>query len=405
MKTLAVILAFIVYHLVVLNYAALVFDNKRNLKKIVIATTILNSLCIFFFYDKTTVHSEFLLMIGYGIVYLATFYYMSKRRVLVALFGMLAFSLNLFSRRIIFFSLFAVLFKMRIEEVYNSETLKFWANILPFLIAAPYISTTRKFLKKQYLDMMLSNKKNLGFAVAIMGMVYLFLVVMLQFMGTNTQDTGLILLYLIIGLVSSISYLMAMSYSFIFSRLELHVIRYETLKQNVSFEKKEVEMLESISTIDKATGLKNRQIARDVLEDFIKSKTPCHVIFVDMDGLKMVNDVYGHAEGDFYIQSVAFVLSEIFSDEIISREGGDEFLIVGEGENHYIFTEKTVRAFQRISEISKKYNKEYSTSISYGIIFVDAQNSLTAEEIISNADSKMYEFKKSRKLERKNHRR
>ena len=93
--------------------------------------------------------------------------------------------------------------------------------------------------------------------------------------------------------------------------------------------------LEMLSSTDILTGLKNRNSMNTVISDIeagrLRLKTPCAMVFADLNGLKRVNDEEGHTAGDALLKRAAAVLRGTFPDADVFREGGDEFLILAPG--------------------------------------------------------------------------
>ena len=151
---------------------------------------------------------------------------------------------------------------------------------------------------------------------------------------------------------------------------------------------------------DELTGLYNRRFVNERLSsDIVKSKMeglPLSVIFLDVDNLKEVNDVYGHIYGDRTLIEVANTLLNCIRADTdwVARFGGDEFLICLNNTVGEIAYQIAERIRNRIGGKAISYQgKEIHTTVSLGIHTVFG-NALTAEELISLADSRMYEAKR-----------
>jgi len=122
------------------------------------------------------------------------------------------------------------------------------------------------------------------------------------------------------------------------------------------------------------------------------------VMFMDMDGLKHINDTYGHQEGDIAISVIAGVLKDTLREEdIIGRLGGDEFVVLSS-----IKSNKDGKALiKRIRKNLNKYNKEkhhlYNVSASIGSIVLEDTSNECFETAVLSADSVMYKEKKEKK--------
>lgn len=125
------------------------------------------------------------------------------------------------------------------------------------------------------------------------------------------------------------------------------------------------------------------------------------ISFIDMDGLKIINDSYGHKEGDFALQRLAAVISECCtSGQICARFGGDEFIILGAGFNEDD-AEALERAFvKQLSDINHILHKPYELSASVGTYIAHVQPGVTLFNMITTADEMMYEKKKKKKTSR-----
>ncbi|MEK6263244.1 MAG: GGDEF domain-containing protein [Clostridium sp.] len=118
--------------------------------------------------------------------------------------------------------------------------------------------------------------------------------------------------------------------------------------------------------------------------------------FGDLNGLKIINDTYGHKEGDGAILAAALIIKESFGPaDIVSRIGGDEFLIITANKS-------TKEEINKISENIKynfdKYNsiskKPYKLSISLGFSVYTPKAKLSFDQLIQGADKELYKQKK-----------
>lgn len=154
----------------------------------------------------------------------------------------------------------------------------------------------------------------------------------------------------------------------------------------------ENERYKHIALHDELTGLKNRTaFEKDIKE--LKSKDLC-CISVDANNLKKVNDNIGHKYGDILLKTIADALKEVFGDNVY-RLGGDEFevLLVGEGE---VAVKHKINAVKKLlEEQEKEIDEEFEISAAIGVSFSNGTN--TINEMLEEADHKMYEDKKSYK--------
>jgi len=99
--------------------------------------------------------------------------------------------------------------------------------------------------------------------------------------------------------------------------------------RDVTQEKQQREEIEYIMSHDSMTGLYNRWYMEELLNRYDQQDNTCALIMGDLNGLKLVNDAFGHYEGDKFIRKIAAILKRCSSmRDIVSRWGGDEFLIL-----------------------------------------------------------------------------
>lgn len=163
-----------------------------------------------------------------------------------------------------------------------------------------------------------------------------------------------------------------------------------------AFERHGLQMaLRKESTIDELTGLANRRGFLMLAEQhaMLAKRTGEHfvVAFIDMDGLKPINDKLGHQAGDAAIAETAEVLRVCFrGSDILGRLGGDEFaaLLPATDDN----SEASIRQRLQLElEVrNAKPDRRYSLCISVGIVRTDGQHSFSVEEMLAQADALMY---------------
>ncbi len=155
---------------------------------------------------------------------------------------------------------------------------------------------------------------------------------------------------------------------------------------------------ETLATHDTLTGLPNRMLFRDRLEQSLirarRSGTLVGVMFIDLDRFKRVNDTLGHASGDQLICEVARRLkSSAREEDVVARLGGDEFVLVINGAadvNGLLrVVEKTLAAVAEPCVIS---GRELFCSCSIGIS-VYPNDGLTPDDLLKHADTAMYHAK------------
>ena len=158
--------------------------------------------------------------------------------------------------------------------------------------------------------------------------------------------------------------------------------------------------LDTLSKSDGLTGILNRRGFFDAAEEFIAKNEggdrEIIVAYIDMNNLKIVNDRYGHDEGDFSIKLIGdMLMQEAGTQGIVGRIGGDEFAMA-------MFYEEQDRAdfVKRIYTKFKNYNetspKPYNITVSAGICVIHVGKPMTLKEALTRADERLYEEKQHR---------
>lgn len=166
------------------------------------------------------------------------------------------------------------------------------------------------------------------------------------------------------------------------------------------------------SEIDGLTQTYNRRAGIQRLKDLVSREERRHrqasLCFIDINGLKEVNDSLGHADGDQLIKSVVGVIKETIREkDLIIRLGGDEFLLafldIGQDQAEEVW-QRIEKGYEKINQ---KEDRAYRISVSHGIVSMGLSASQSQsqtqpqpksiEDLIIQADKRMYEKKKKMK--------
>ena len=176
--------------------------------------------------------------------------------------------------------------------------------------------------------------------------------------------------------------------------MELYKIN-KSLQEEIYERKKIEEEIKFIAYHDSLTGLPNRVLFSDKLDNGINlAKTKddiLAVMFLDIDSFKMINDTMGHLAGDKLLRKVSTRLLNVFEDtDVVARIGGDEFLILIENieviKDVEIIANKVLKCFAE-PFIIENQDCFVTTSIGIAVYPTDGENS---EVLIKNADLAMY---------------
>lgn len=169
--------------------------------------------------------------------------------------------------------------------------------------------------------------------------------------------------------------------------------------QDVTALKKAEAAMRSLSLSDELTGLNNRRgffaLAEHHLSVARRRKQTLLLFFADVDGLKQINDTYGHQEGSEAIRQAAEILRETFREsDIVARMGGDEFTVLTI-DTCWLEAETAIRRFQEnLVRFNQQGNRPYRLSLSIGAVEIDPNISLSLQEWLEKADQEMYEQKR-----------
>lgn len=160
-------------------------------------------------------------------------------------------------------------------------------------------------------------------------------------------------------------------------------------------------ILDEMSKSDELTQIYNRRgfltmVQNQIIYEKNEMKRAV-VIFADMNNLKIVNDQFGHEEGDYSLRLIATILKEALPNGIVGRFGGDEFAgfgLLGEAD-------KAVEIRNRIKEITRQHNdnndKPYYVSMSVGLCEFVCGKDVVLKDLMDQADVDLYLEKKHKR--------
>lgn len=179
------------------------------------------------------------------------------------------------------------------------------------------------------------------------------------------------------------------------SRLNLRDASYLLSVVDITARKNAEVRLKEYATFDELTGVYNRRVGLTMLQHELhtarREQQPLSVCFVDVNGLKKVNDTFGHDEGDQLIQKVAETMrQQLRRGDLLCRLGGDEFLMVYRN----CSCENASKIWERIEAELRQTNhsseKPYEISVSRGILEYDESVHSDVHELLNQADKIMY---------------
>jgi len=159
--------------------------------------------------------------------------------------------------------------------------------------------------------------------------------------------------------------------------------------------------MEQLALTDELTGLRNRRgflvLADQAVRMARRTRAKCALVFIDLDGLKQVNDTRGHAAGDALIADAAKVLDQVFREsDVVARVGGDEFAVLAvldEGDGATAVNARLSAAIERVNALVVPSMR---LSMSIGIEELESRSETPLDVLLSRADRAMYERKRRR---------
>jgi len=155
---------------------------------------------------------------------------------------------------------------------------------------------------------------------------------------------------------------------------------------------------------DKLTSINNRRSCEKYMNKIDASKEKnVKICSFDINGLKAINDQYGHEKGDQLIKAFADVLKEVFKDkknDFIGRMGGDEFIAIINCKNEDVYGSESLIIAQledRINQINSSKIYDFEISFASGMAICNKKKGDSAWDIYNFADKQMYDNKRRMK--------
>lgn len=159
--------------------------------------------------------------------------------------------------------------------------------------------------------------------------------------------------------------------------------------------------LDTLSKSDALTGILNRrgfyEAAETLCSKYRDNGQTVLVIYADMNNLKIINDRYGHDEGDYSINIMSTILKDLMADTgIVGRLGGDEFACVYPINNAQEAVDFPKHLYDTFNDFNKTSPKPYCITISAGAYPLEPENNISLHDALALADERLYEVKKFR---------
>jgi diguanylate cyclase (GGDEF)-like protein/PAS domain S-box-containing protein len=171
--------------------------------------------------------------------------------------------------------------------------------------------------------------------------------------------------------------------------------------QDITERKRAEAAIRTLSLADELTGLYNRRgflaFSKQHLNSLHRTNKGVVVVYADLDGLKMINDSFGHKEGDRALSKTAELLKETFrTSDVLGRLGGDEFTALAAVDPEGGVEKLVSRLQERFDNYNALKLVPYKLSISIGVVQRDIEGTQSMEDLMALADLAMYKNKRTK---------
>ena len=159
--------------------------------------------------------------------------------------------------------------------------------------------------------------------------------------------------------------------------------------------------LKTLSIIDDLTGLHNRRgfwtLTPQQIKNSARQRQEMALYYADLDGLKQINDTYGHQYGDWALAQTAQALRQTFREsDIIARMGGDEFTVLAMSQSPNDIASAVARLEANIAERNAGSQRPFTVQISIGAVLFDPAQPQNLDELLARADKALYQVKRAK---------
>ncbi len=381
-------LVYFIYQLKLMHYSAKILADPYENSALYILFATINTIFLIMFYATAIPHYFF-----YPLAFLALtieFMLMSRAGFLQSVTGAAIFVLNItvvnipitmiYSQVNNFFPLYAVLNTTHRSIVLLICCVVLFLMLITFELLVPATNVQRITSAGKYTVMLL---------FVIIGSLTFEVFYAALIINTSNNITQVYL-----SIFISICLLSLFYYIFIYNILLINASLYKRYSDSAKEENAKIREIKNkvYNKIDKdsLTGIYNRRYIISTLEELCRMpNTSFSVLFVDVNGLKSTNDIYGHEAGDRLIVKIGNAITKsIRDDDFAARIGGDEFLVILSETNEKATSIITKRILSNIA--IQNETEEFLISASIGSLLVDEKTKLAGvTHILSMADELM----------------
>lgn len=396
-------ITYIIYNFGFYRMAADVLDVSKEVfswKKIIICTLV--NFCLMFMYSRLQVN----LMINWFLMFL--FFYITSRiifkknRINTLVVSMVSTLIGL-SANILMRCLFAIGMNVSLEKFNNDilkeENFKHYPVITAFLVAAIVVEIAGKTNWKQWFKKILKQKADMKLFMYMLIGIYLYQISILLLFYTEGNSLALKLWGVISAMFSFVSVIAITKPVGRSSQIAQYSEQNYMEKEKLRQEQMKVMQLEKTALTDSLTGCYNRIYADDEISSNYEKEIPFIMCLADMDGLKEINDFFGHESGDKCLKLIGHVLKKICTDrDVAVRYGGDEFVLIFYNIDMNEALNRMTKSNEMLMDMKKNNEIEYKLTVSFGL--AHSSEAESGEKLYEIADNRMYTMKKKRGKQR-----
>lgn len=338
------------------------------------------------------------LLFAFLLFFETLFYYKGDKR--SALFHTLTGIIYGLASNIFCRSIMAILIHQPMHNFDNhtlsSGNIKGIPVLIGFVLAGIILRFMRTPVIIRRFRLILDHPRHYSFILEMMTGLFFYLFINLLLYSATLNDLVLKIWSIKSCVFSAAGFYIAIRYTWRICELDDYRDTNRKMEVKLKEQKLEEERLKHQAALEPMTGLYNRQYAEETIASMMEQKMPFTLCFLDLDGLKKVNDAFGHEEGDRYILTTTGEISSACRNRVDSlyRYGGDEFLVLFRNMTADTAGKRAEIINERLRAAAADKALPYSMSVSYGI--VESSEGSDWRLLLREADRRMYRQKQEK---------
>lgn len=384
------------YNIVSFYYARQILTKFTKNSWLIFGVAILNTIFLILSY---TVYSPYYLSYISALIMLTVeFYFLSKSKIRQAFFVAVTFVVHIVCMQMSVIAVMSMVLNLPpIEMLLNKEL--FSINIIfTFILSEILIFILKRMIPSSNIKEIVEHEQQVIMIAAIGAFIILYNCIDSLMLLEKTLYSNFTLTILSTTILSSVIFYLLLVYGLKIIKLSHFQSKANHLERTLTEQLRTEEKLKIMAFKDNLTGCYAKSYIMEQLDSLLSKKQhDFSLVYIDLDGLKIVNDKFGHNEGDIYIYNISRCIAHALREnDLFARMGGDEFMIILPKCNAENADCVMKRALINLEYIKKEKTK-YSMSMSYGIVHVDSSLMLfSKEDLIEMVDKKMYESKEKK---------